>query len=41
MQIRIQSKIQLAKNENLIDQNKSKLGTKGGKLAATFKNQKK
>lgn len=28
------------KNENLIDQNKSKLGTKGGKLAATFKNQK-
>ena len=27
------------KNENLIDQNKSKLGTKGGKLAATFKNQ--
>lgn len=27
------------KNENLIDQNKNKLGTKGGKLAATFKNQ--
>ena len=27
------------KNENLIDQNKSKLSTKGGKLAATFKNQ--
>lgn len=27
------------KNENLIDQNKSKLGTKGGKLAATLKNQ--
>ena len=27
------------KNENLIEQNKSKLGTKGGKLAATFKNQ--
>lgn len=27
------------RNENLIDQNKSKLGTKGGKLAATFKNQ--
>ena len=27
------------KNENLIDQNKSKLGTKGGKLAATIKNQ--
>lgn len=29
------------KNENLIDQNKNKLGTKGGKLAATFKNQRK
>lgn len=27
------------KNENLIDQNKNKLGTKGGKLAATLKNQ--
>lgn len=27
------------KNENLIDQNKNKLGTKGGKLAETFKNQ--
>lgn len=37
----IQNSIQNStrKNENLIDQNKNKLGTKGGKLAATFKNQ--